>query len=332
MTFKFNNIYISNTSTISGPLEADGPLSKFFDKSYKDYYMDTNTWELAEIKLMQQAIDLVLEKEKYIKNDIDLFIAGDLSNQIATSNYTAASLNIPFLGIYSACATSMESIIIGSNFIESNRAKRVLVATSSHNNASEKQFRYPVEYGGPKRKTATFTVTGGAALILSTKKTLFKVESATIGSSINSGVKDVYNMGGVMAIAAAKTIFKHLTDLKREPNYYDLILTGDLGRYGKDILKEYLKTEYSLDFNNLDDASCMVYDIDKQPVYAGGSGPVCLPIVAYSYILELMKSGKLKRVLLVATGALMNPSLVNQKEPIPSIAHAVSLEVENDIS
>lgn len=332
MTFKYNDIYINNTSTVTGPMESNGPLSKFFDKSYNDYYMGLKTWEQAEIKLMQESIDLVLEKENVVKTDIDLFIAGDLNNQIIASNYVAVSIGIPYLGIYSACATSMESIIIAANFLENSNIKRVLVSTSSHNNLAEKQFRYPVEYGGPKRKTTTFTTTGGASAIISRNKSLFRIESATIGTSVDSGVKDVYNMGGVMAIAAAQTIYKHLKDLKRDPNYYDLILTGDLGRYGKDILKEYVKTEYNLELNNLDDSACIIYDIDKQQVYAGGSGPACLPLVTYSYILELMRKNKYKRVLLVATGALMNTCVVNEKETIPSIAHAVSLEVENDIS
>ncbi len=332
MTFKYNNVYVDNTSTVSGVMESNGPLSKFYDKSYNDYYMGMKTWELAEMKLMQDSIDIVLEKANILKKDIDLFIAGDLSNQIVTSNYVTSSLNIPYLGIYSACATSMESIIIASNFLEARKVKKVLVSTSSHNNASEKQFRYPVEYGGPKRKTATFTVTGAASMLLSNNINKIKVESATIGTSVDSGIKDVYNMGGVMAIAAAKTIYEHLKDLKREPEYYDLILTGDLGMYGKDILKEYLKIEYNLNIRNIDDSACMIFNINDQQVYAGGSGPACLPLVAYSYIFELMKNKKYKRVLLVATGALMNTTLVNQKETIPSIAHAVSLEVNDDIS
>lgn len=332
MTIKYNNIYINNTSTITGFMEANGPLTKYFDKSYDDYYMGTKTWENAEIKLMQESIDLVLEKENIIKKDIDLFISGDLSNQIATSNYVASTLNIPYIGIYSACATSVESLILACNFLNNDKFKRVLVSTSSHNNAAEKEFRYPVEYGGPKRKTTTFTVTGSASALISTNKSKIKIESATIGEAIDSGIKDVYNMGGVMAIAAAKTIYTHLKELKREPNYYDLILTGDLGRYGKDMLKEYIRQEYSLELKNLDDSACMIFDIDNERVYAGGSGPACLPLVTYAYILDQMKKNKLKRVLLVATGALMNPTLVNLKETIPSIAHAISLEVEDDLS
>ena len=141
------------------------------------------------------------------------------------------------------------------------------------------------------------------------------------------GVKDVYNMGAVMAPACADTLYRHLTDLEREADYYDLILSGDLGIYGKDILKEYMKLEYGITLNNYDDTACMIYDIKKQPVYAGGSGPACMPLVTYSYIFNLMKKKKIKKVLLIATGALHSPAMVNENMTIPSIAHAISLEV-----
>ena len=231
------------------------------------------------------------------------------------------------MGIYSACATSTEGIIIASNMIEGGLINNSVVNVSSHNNASEKQFRYPVEYGGPKPVTQTFTVTGSASALISNKKSNIKVESATLGKCIDSGVKNVFDMGSVMAIAAADTIDKHLKDTKREIGYYDLILTGDLGMYGKNLLKDVLKDEYGYDTKNVDDSACMIYDINKQSVYAGGSGPACIALVTYSYILNLMRQGKLNRVLMVATGALMNPTMVNQKLSIPSIAHAVSLEV-----
>ena len=331
MHFKFNKVYVNNTSTIAGIMEKQGPLSKYFDKTYDDYYMNMKTFEEAEIKLEEESIDKVLEKENLSINDIDLFIGGDLSNQISTTNYTASKLQTPYLGIYSACATSIEGILLGSVFIERDNI-RTLITTVSHNNTSEKTFRYPVEYGGPKRKTTTFTVTGGASIILSREKSKIKVTKGTIGKSIDSTIKDVYNMGGVMAIAAANTIYSHLTYFNEKPEDYDLILTGDLGKVGKDILKEYMKQEYKMNLTNLDDSACMIYDIKKQSVYSGGSGPACLPLVSYSYILEKMKKKEYKKVLLVATGALMNTSMVNLKKTIPSIAHAISLEVEDDIS
>lgn len=327
MTFKYNNVYINEVSTITGPKEGEGPLSKFFDKSYSEYYMGSDTWEQAEIKMNTENIDLLLNKCNRSKKDVDIFISGDLLNQIVASSYAASTLNIPYMGIYSACATSTEGIIIASNMIEGGLINNSIVNVSSHNNASEKQFRYPVEYGGPKPVTQTFTVTGSASALISNKKSNIKVESATLGKCIDSGVKNVFDMGSVMAIAAADTIDKHLKDTKREIGYYDLILTGDLGMYGKNLLKDVLKDEYGYDTKNVDDSACMIYDIDKQSVYAGGSGPACIALVTYSYILNLMRQGKLNRVLMVATGALMNPTMVNQKLSIPSIAHAVSLEV-----
>lgn len=326
MTFKYNNVYLNETATVAGRLESEGPLSTNYDKVYKDFYMGTKTWEQAEIKMITECVDILLNKSNKKKEDINMFISGDLLNQIAASSYAASTLKIPYIGIYSACATSTLGLILGSNMIEGKMTNNVIVNVSSHNNASEKQFRYPVEYGGPKRLTTTFTTTGAASALLSYNKTGIKVESGTLGTAIDSGIKDAYQMGAVMAIAACDTISKHLKETKRTIDYYDLVLTGDLGIYGKKILKEALEKEYGMNTNNVDDAACIIYDIDEQSVYSGGSGPACLPLVAYSYILEEMKRGKLNRVLLVATGALMNTNLVNQHLTIPSIAHAISLE------
>ena len=327
MTFKYNNVYINDTVTITGPYEANGPLSKYFDKSYNDLYFNTKTWELAEIKLIEESIDILLNKVGKTKFDIDVLVSGDLLNQIVATNYAASSLGIPLIGIYGACSTSVLGLIIASNMIEAKQIKNVITSTSSHNNAAEKQFRYPVEYGGPKRKTTTFTSTGGASAYLSSNKKGIKIESATLGTVVDLGVTDVYHMGAVMAPAAAKVIYDHLRETKREIGYYDLILTGDLGRYGKDILKDYMLTEYNIELKNYDDCGSMIYDIEKQPVYAGASGPACAPLVTYGYIFDKMYKKEIKRVLLVATGALMNTTMVNNKSTIPSIAHAISMEV-----
>ena len=327
MTFKYNNVYINDTATITGPYEGSGPLSKYFDKSYNDLYFNTKSWELAEIKLIEESIDILLNKVGKTKCDIDVLVSGDLLNQIVATNYAASSLGIPLIGIYGACSTSVLGLIIASNMIEAKQVENAITSTSSHNNAAEKQFRYPVEYGGPKRKTTTFTSTGGASAYLSKNKKGIKIESATLGTVVDLGVTDVYHMGAVMAPAAAKTIYDHLRETKREIGYYDLILTGDLGMYGKDILKDYMLTEYNIELKNYDDCGSMIYDINKQPVYAGASGPACAPLVTYGYIFNKMYKKEIKRVLLVATGALMNTTMVNNKSTIPSIAHAVSLEV-----
>lgn len=332
MTFKYDKVFLNDTSTISGPYEAKGPFTKLYDKSYDNFYFGMKTWEQAECKILIESIDLVLNKVKKERTNIDLHISGDLLNQIVATNYASASVGIPLIGIYSACSTSVLGLIIGSNMIEANQIKNCIVSTSSHNNGSEKQFRQPVEYGGPKRKTATFTVTGAASAYLSDKKDKIKIESATIGKTVDLGVTDSSHMGAVMAPSAAYTIHQHLKDLNRDIGYYDLILTGDLGIYGKKILKEYMKLEYHLNLDKYDDTACMIYDLDHQPVFAGGSGPACMPLVAFSYILDRMKKGELKRVLLVATGALLSQTMVNQKKSIPSISHAISLEVNNDLS
>ena len=326
MTFTYDNVYINETSTITGPYEKNGPLNHYFDKSYDDLYFGAKTWEQAETKLIEESVDILLDKINKTKDLINVHIGGDLSNQISSTNYAASYFSIPFLGIYNACASSCEALIIASSLIEKGLVKNAICTSSSHNNAAEKQFRYPVEYGGPKRKTTTFTTTGCASAYLSYDKKGIKIESSTIGKVVDSGTTDVYHMGAVMSKAAADTIKKHLKDLKRDINYYDLVLTGDLGVYGKEILKEYMDIEYGIELNNYDDTACMIFDREKQPVYAGGSGVSCAPLVTYSYIFEKMKKGKYKKVLLVATGALMSPTNVNQKQTIPAIAHAVSLE------
>lgn len=326
MTITYNNTFVNGTSLVTGPYEKRGPLSRFFDKTYEDFYFNRPTWEQAESKLIEDSVDILLKKIGKTKFAIDVHVSGDLLNQLASTNYASSNIGIPLLGVYSACATSMEGVIIGANMVDKGIVKNCIASVSSHNEAAEKQFRYPTEYGGPKPKTATFTNTGGASIYLSKEKSDIKVESSTIGRVVDYSITDVYHMGAVMAPAAADTIYKHLKDLKRDINYYDLILTGDLGIYGKKILKDYMKTEYNLDLKNYDDAGTLIYDMENQNVFAGGSGPACLPLVAYSVVLDKMHKKELKKVLLVATGALHSPTMVNQKLSIPAISHAVSLE------
>lgn len=327
MTFNFNNVYLTESATVTGPYENMGPLGKLFDKSYDEFYFGCKTFEEAESKLISDAINILFKKSKLGKLDIDLMIGGDLLNQLTASNYAAKNYPFSFVGIYSACSTSTLGLILGSVMIEYCNLEKIITTVSSHNNAAERQFRYPVEYGGPKPKTSTFTSTGAAAALLSSKKGKIKIESGTIGRVIDSGINDVFNMGGVMAISAANTIYKHLIDTGRSINYYDLVLTGDLGIYGKKILIEYLKKEYGIELINYNDTGTMLYDLDKQPVYAGASGPVCAPLVLYTDIIKKMNSGELNKVLLVATGALQSQTTANEKRTIPTVSHAISLEV-----
>ena len=331
MTFRYNNVFVNGTGTSVGPYENDGPLSGKFDKSYEDLYCGEDSWEKAEVKLQQDAIEAIFKKTKRDKSVIDVLISGDLLNQISASTYAAEKFDIPHLGVFSACATSMEGIIIASSLIDSGKVKSSIVSTSSHNMASEKQFRNPTEYGAPKPKTSTFTSTGGAAILLSSTKSKVKVESSTIGTIVDMGQNDPLNMGAAMACAAGDVINKHLRDMKRDINYYDLIVTGDLGIYGKEILSDYMKTEFGIDLgNNYNDTGTMLYNVERQEeVLAGGSGPATCPLVAYTDIIPALEKGILKRVLVVATGALFSPTFIFQKENICSVAHAVSLESVN---
>ena len=323
MTLNFENVYINETATITGPYEAKGPLKNYFDYSYNDLYFNQKTWELAEIKSQKDAIEMLLSKSMTNRKQIKTIIGGDLLNQIVATNYMAKSYDTSLIGIYAACATSTLGLIISALLIENTNGK-VITITSSHNNAAEKQFRYPVEYGGPKPKTSTFTSTGSAAALITNEKKGIKIESGTIGKVIDSNIKYVYHMGAVMAKAAAETIYNHLKDKKREIDYYDLVLTGDLGIYGKQILKTYIKEKYNITLDKYEDTGVLLYNLKK--VGAGASGPACAPLVTYSYIFKKMKNKEITKVLLIATGALMNQTLVNQKQTIPSVAHAVSLE------
>lgn len=329
MTTKYNNVYIEDTYTICGNYENDGPLSKYFDKKYeKDLYFNEKSWEKAEAHLLKETNKNILNKNKLKDSDIDLLISGDLQNQIAASDYMARDFDIPFIGVFEACSTIGEGLIIGSTFVESKIAKKVIVSTSSHNMVAEKQFRNPTEYGTPKPKTSTFTATGAVSILLTNKKTKIKIESSTVGKVKDFGITDANHMGAVMAPAAGDVIYNHLKDTKRNLDYYDLILTGDLGIYGKNILKDYMMTSYNIELkDNYNDCGTMLYDLDNQPVLAGGSGPVCSALVIFGYIYKEMLKRKLKKVLIVPTGAIFSPTFTFQKESIPSIANAISLEV-----
>ena len=313
MTFNYKNVYLEDTSLIAGPYEAKGPLKKYFDKCYDDLYFGEDSWEKAEIKLVRDSISMILKKNGIKKDEIDLVVGGDLLNQITATTYGTYGVGKGFIGIYGACSNSVLGMIVGSNFIESKNVSNALVCVSSHNMSSEKQFRNPTEFGAPKPQSATFTSTGGACCLLTNNKSNVKVECATLGRIIDYSQNNPNDMGRVMAPAAIDTLKRHFEETERDPSYYDLILTGDLGRYGKEIVIDYMKS---------------VYDLEKQEeVLAGGSGPVCSALVKFGYVFDELKKKKLKRVLLVATGALLSSTMVYQKQNINSIAHAISLEV-----
>ena len=329
MILNFRNVYLDNASTVCGPYEAKGPLSKNFDKKYTgDLYCKERSFEKAEIRLLEDSIKILLKKTKLTPKDIDLVISGDLLNQITSSCYGAINLKSPFLGIYTACATSIEGMLIASTFIDSGKVNNALISCSSHNMSSEKQFRNPTEYGSPKPMTATFTATGGASVLLSNKPSKIRVVNGLIGTIVDYNQKDAFNMGAAMAGAAADTLYKYLSETNTKASDYDLILTGDLGKYGKEILKELMLSEYNIDLSkNYNDCGTMLYDLENQKeVMAGGSGPVCSALVNYSTIIKGLMENKYKKVLLIATGALFSPTMLFQKMNILSIANLICLE------
>ena len=328
MTLHFDSVYIDECSTVCGPYEKKGPLRRYFDKTYDDLYFGEDSWEKAEIKLVKDAIVMILKKSGYDKKEIDMVIGGDLLNQITASCYGSCGVGNSFIGVYGACSSSTLGIIIASSMIHSKFINNAICLVSSHNLSSEKQFRYPTEYGAPRPDSATFTSTGAGCCLLTSDKSDLRVESATVGRIIDYEQNDPNDMGRVMAPSVIDTLKSHLDETGREVDYYDLILTGDLGKYGVEIIKDYMKNNYNIELNNYNDCGVMLYDLDKQlDIKAGGSGPACSALVVYSYIYDLMKKKELKRVLVMATGALFSPTLLYQKENINSICHAVSLEV-----
>lgn len=276
--------------------------------------------ELGESKYQELTIKGVMNKSKKVESDIDLLISTDLQNQNLSSSLSSMRFKIPFLGIYSACAGFTEGLIVASSLINKND-ENIIVTTSSHNLVSEKQFRYPVEYGAIRKKVNTCTSTGSISVFLSKNKSNIRIESSTVGS-VYSIYNDTNNMGAAMAYSACETIRKHMIDTGRDEKYYDLILTGDLGIYGTKILKECYKKKYKNTLDNVIDSGSIFYN--NKNVYAGASGPLCLPLILFDHILPLKKYNK---ILIVGTGSLHSVLSTNLNLNIPSISHAVSLEV-----
>ena len=323
-SWKFNDVYLLETATAVGPLESQGPLKDDFDVMFDEPYCGQKSWEQAESQLMRSAITKVIEKAKIQENEISVAFAGDLVNQIVPTHYTFRETNIPFFGIYGACSTSMESLMLSALMVDSDNAKIALAATSSHNSSAERQYRNPTEYGGPKPETAQYTVTGSGVALVSHKKTKIRIESATAGIIVDAAQNNPNDMGAAMAPAAAHTIKQHFVDLGVDPSYYDIILTGDLASCGSPIVVDILRQEgYDISEQH-NDCGKLVFSPD-QPVFSGGSGCGCCAVVTYGHIKKLLEQQRLKRVLVVATGALLNPLIVQQKETIPCIAHAVAL-------
>jgi stage V sporulation protein AD len=321
---------ISATGVSGGPFEANGKLAADFDILHDDLWMEQDSYEKAHRLLIEEAVETALQKAEIQKDQVQFLFAGDLINQITPTSFAARTNQIPYFGLFGACSTSMEGLALASFVVNYQGANHVLTGASSHNAAVEKQFRYPTEYGGQKPPTAQWTVTGAGVAVISANdpaKRLPVTTSATIGKVIDMGLSDPFNMGGAMAPAAADTITAHFRDLELDPSYYDVIITGDLGQIGHDTAFELInKSGLKLEKNQFKDCGLLIYKED-QPVLAGGSGAGCSATVLYGHILNQMKKGLYKRVLVVATGALLSPLSFQQKETIPCIAHAVAIEM-----
>lgn len=316
-------------AAVAGPMEAQGPLGQEFDHTYPDLMIGQKSFEAAERLMMQDAVKLALKSagitEKQPK--VDYFLAGDLLNQIISSSFSAQSLGIPFFGLYGACSTLCESLSLGAMLIDGGYADKVLCATASHNCTAERQYRYPTEYGGQRKPYAQWTVTGSGALVLAATGNGPRITHVTTGKVADLGIKDPFNQGAAMAPAAVDTIEVHLKDTGRSVNYYDLIVTGDLARFGRDMAVRLAADRNLVLGENYRDCGILVYDNTTQDVHSGGSGCGCSAIVTCGHLLKEMDRGKVKKLLLVATGALLSPTSFQQGENIPTIAHAVAIEV-----
>ena len=319
--------YIISRASVVGQKEGEGPLKDSFDMDVSDDKMGQISWDLAEGAFQKTAVEIALKKANLKNTDIDYILSGDLQNQCAATHYGLRETTIPFLGLYGACSTMIEGLSVASMLISGDYASRVIALTSSHFCSAEKQYRNPLEYGGQRTPTAQWTATASGAVILSKTGNGPKVTHVTTGKIVDKGICDVSNMGAAMAPAALDTIVAHFNDTGLTPDDYDLILTGDLGVLGSEILCDLIKNDgYDISKQH-NDCGKMLYNIEEQDVHSGGSGCGCCASVLCGHILSELEKGKYKKILVAATGALMNPLTVLQGESIPTISHAVSISI-----
>lgn len=315
------------TCSIVGPKEGQGPLRDYFDIILEDDLNGKDTYEKAESSILYTAVTEGIKKANLIEEDINYVLAGDLLNQLTSSCFAAKDLDIPFVGLFGACSTMTESLSLASILVDGGFADYAVAATSSHFSSAERQFRFPLEYGSQRAPTAQWTVTGSGAMVLGKEGNYPYISYVTMGKVKDYGVNDVNNMGEAMAPAAVDTIAQHLKDTGRSADYYDYIVTGDLGRYGKKITIDLIK-EFGYDLSkNYIDCGDEIFDHEKQGTNAGGSGCGCSAVVDCGFIYKNMLQGKIKRVLLVSTGALLSSTSCFQGLTIPGIAHAVAVEI-----
>lgn len=317
------------TAAVGGKKELEGPLHPWFDHLNPDTKFGQPSWEKAETQMQSLAVQTALEKAHLQPKDIDILFGGDLLNQCIGTSFCLRDLSIPFLGLYGACSTMAESLLLGSMAISGSFAQRVIAMTSSHFASAERQYRFPLVYGGQRPPTAQWTVTGSGCAILGREGSGPRITAATIGRVVDWGIKDANNMGAAMAPAAYDTLSQHFADLNIGPTAYDLIVTGDLGQLGWQIVSDlFAKDGVSMD-GVYQDCGMMIYDQKAQDVHAGGSGCGCSAVVLCGYLYRQMLERRYRKILFCGTGALLSPTSTQQKESTPGICHAVAIELED---
>lgn len=320
-------VSIASFAAIGGKKEKEGPIGSSFDMCFDDEMLGEDSFEKAESRLQQYAVSKALSKGGFKGGDIDIIYAGDLLNQCIGSTFGLMDFGIPFAGLYGACSTMVLGLIMSSLSVAAG-VKRTVAVTSSHFCSSERQFRFPLEYGGQRTPTAQWTATASGAAVVQQGSGKINIAAATIGKITDLGVSDANNMGAAMAPAAADTIQSFLSDSNTSPEDYDLILTGDLGFVGSQLLYDLLEKD-GIEIRGVhNDGGMMLYDREKQDVHAGGSGCGCVASALCGHILPKIQSGEMDRVLVCATGALMSPTSSMQGQNIPSIAHLIYLKHE----
>ena len=316
---------ITAWASVAGKKESEGPLAQCFDVTSKDTYFGQKTWEQAEKQMQKTALDTLLKKADLRPEQVGAVFSGDLLNQCIGSSFTLRNTGIPHLGLYGACSTMAESLLAASMAVCGGFSDKVVAMTSSHFASSERQYRFPLGYGGQRTPTSQWTVTGSGAALVCSAGTGPRIKSCTFGTVTDLGIKDANNMGAAMAPAAYATIRAHFEDLNTSADAFDLIVTGDLGYVGMEALLELARRDGMPLGGKLTDCGTLVFDRDKQDVHAGGSGCGCSAITLCSQLLDKLDKGKLKNILFCGTGALLSPTSTQQGLPIPGVCHAVSI-------
>lgn len=320
-----NNCYIIGRGSLVGEKEKNGTFKNYMEHSTDDDKMGEKTFEKGERKMLRLINKRAIKDAELLVDDIDIYLGGDLMNQLVSSNYVAEVLQVPFVGIYSACSTITASIGIAASLIDGGGFKNILCSTISHFSSAERQYRYPLEFGNQRQSYSQWTVTAGGGFVISSKKSPIKITKICFGRVQDFGVVDIANMGAAMAPAACDTLCNFFADTKTKPSDYDFIATGDLGKLGSDILRDLMKKKGFLLEQNYSDIGHSIYSFDEES-YQGGSGAGCSASVLATYIIDKLLDGTFKKVLLVATGALMSTISNQQGDSIPSVAHLIELE------